>query len=624
MNIPSAHLAKRVALLAALASACGEPMATPDSGTVAMGPAPAAFPILTPCPSGWREVADESGVVVCDPWPQTGYRGDCAPDEAHFPGATGCMRIGTPCPSDGWPAGLPTDRTIVYVDDAAAVGGDGSAPDRAFSTITAALAAAPTGAVVAIATGTYDENITITRDVALLGACVALTRISPSVPVTDGNAIAVMTGTVEIRNLSIADARAWGVYLPEPANVTVADVAFRGVDGPNIAAGPGVVLELSNVVVRDTPSRGLIVLSGARGHARRLVVERTSDLAILVAESGSDLFLEDVVAVETSPLAGGDAGRGMQVVDGAHARVERGVFLRNAATGVWIDGTAALPSSLELRDVVVSDTMGVGGEFGLGLDAYNAANVIVERALFERNGQSAIHAAGSGGDLQLRDVVARETRWEEATGAWGRGMEVTVYARASGERLLFARNPEAGVVVGRNASVTLTDLTIVDGLGLPGSTSGMGIWAQSMAMLTVNRARIERCRSLGIGAIDGAAIQLSDTIVRGIERANCADTTCADLAAGFGLSAHFDGSVTATRFEVRGAAVCGVVVGTGAASSMDLAEGVIDEAPVGACVQADGYDTSRLRQDVEYRNVGVPLQSTTYELPASILELDSI
>ncbi|MBW2262786.1 MAG: hypothetical protein JRG91_12495, partial [Deltaproteobacteria bacterium] len=55
---------------------------------------PAALPVLTPCPDGWREVVDEgTGVVVCDPWPEAGA-GDCADDESHLPGEPGCTRVG--------------------------------------------------------------------------------------------------------------------------------------------------------------------------------------------------------------------------------------------------------------------------------------------------------------------------------------------------------------------------------------------------------------------------------------------------------------------------------------------------------------------------------------------------
>jgi hypothetical protein len=79
--------------------------------------------------------------------------------------------------------------------------------------------------------------------------------------------------------------------------------------------------------------------------------------------------------------------------------------------------------------------------------------------------------------------------------------------------------------------------------------------------------------------------------------------------------------VTVSDFDVDDAALCGVVVGgdaPDASTAMDLARGVIRSTEVGACVQAEGFDTARLRVDVEYREVGIPLQATSYTLPSSL------
>src|SRR5262245_31184587 len=99
------------------------PTATPDGGAADAGAAiahipwladgrpPIAPPELAPCPPGWRVVSPADGPATCEPWPESGYREDCPEDEAHLPGAPGCARIGTECPADGWPTGLPTDGT---------------------------------------------------------------------------------------------------------------------------------------------------------------------------------------------------------------------------------------------------------------------------------------------------------------------------------------------------------------------------------------------------------------------------------------------------------------------------------------------------------------------------------
>jgi hypothetical protein len=52
-----------------------------------------------------------------------------------------------------------------------------------------------------------------------------------------------------------------------------------------------------------------------------------------------------------------------------------------------------------------------------------------------------------------------------------------------------------------------------------------------------------------------------------------------------------------------------------AETSIDLHIGYVTRSDIGACGQLDGYDFARLRDRVAYRDVGVPLQATRYELP---------
>src|SRR5688572_19466561 len=155
-------------VLMAWAGACGGGggTMTPDAGggsTVTPPAPPEAVqpPSLTPCPAGWREVAPETpdGVATCDPWPETGAA-DCVVGQAHFPGEPGCASVGAPCPAGDWPEGLPAGGAVRYVQAGATPGGDGTlgAP---YATIGEALVAPPSGLIVAIAKGEYDENLAL-------------------------------------------------------------------------------------------------------------------------------------------------------------------------------------------------------------------------------------------------------------------------------------------------------------------------------------------------------------------------------------------------------------------------------------------------------------------------------
>ena len=89
---------------------------------------------------------------------------------------------------------------------------------------------------------------------------------------------------------------------------------------------------------------------------------------------------------------------------------------------------------------------------------------------------------------------------------------------------------------------------------------------------------------------------------------------CDDLG-GFGVVAHQRGQLDLPVFWIIDSDLCGVVVGGAPGSAIDLASGVISGAVVGACVQLPGYDTSRLRNVVDYVDVQTPLQATSYTLP---------
>src|SRR5687767_3202835 len=165
----------------------GEDAGAADAGTptgdvpwLADGVPPVAPPSMGPCPKGWREVVDATGVTTCDPWPESGPE-DCSGDEAHFPGEPGCARLGSACPTapDEYATDLPAGGTIFFVR-AGAIGGDGS---RAlpYGSISSAIAGAGSDAIIAIAPGEYDEILRLPSGVTLWGACVAGTRLTSSV-----------------------------------------------------------------------------------------------------------------------------------------------------------------------------------------------------------------------------------------------------------------------------------------------------------------------------------------------------------------------------------------------------------------------------------------------------------
>jgi hypothetical protein len=656
-----------------------------DAGLVIAAPAPPLPPVLTPCPAGWREVADASGLITCDPWPATGYRTDCAWDEAHFAGTPGCARIGTECPADGWPADLPTDRVVVYVDDDAAAGGDGASRASAFASIGAATAMAPAGAVIAVATGRYDEAVSVGAGITLWGACVSGTRILARLLAEGNAALELAADGAGARNLGIdapegagiaangvnavtidavvvSGAMAFGLYLRD-ATMSASDVVVRGTRGSSstgefgrgvdlepgahlalslaliednheagvlgIGVGVATSMQASDVVVRGTRGRqsdgwggrGISAQEGAHFVLARVILEDNRQLGISAMGAGAAVEANDVVVRGTrEDVSTGMFGRGVDIESGARVSLSRVLLDDNREDGVFVDGAGA---SADASDVVVRGTRErtSDGTRGRGIVAAAAALLVLARVLVDDNRTMGLFADGRNTTVEGNDLIVRGTRGRALDGADGFGAKFQAGAHVVLSRARFEDQREAGVFsTGAGTSLDASDLVVSDTTPRASDSAvGAGLWTELQARTVVARVRIVRSHWIGMGSA-GASVEAQDLVVSGVEASRCLPGACAYESGGFGLVAIFGGALVATRFAVEDATLCGLLIGrdSAAATALDLTSGVIDRSMVGACVQQDGYDTTRLQSGVEYRDVGVPLRATSYELPANL------
>lgn len=618
----------RSLLLGLLVLGCDAPATPPsDAGpdASAFSPEPPEPPSLLPCPDGWREVGGGGAPVTCDPWPAEG-REDCSGDTAHFPGGPGCERVGPECPADGWPADLDPARPVVWVSAGAAAGGDGSTRELALPSIADAAQRAPAGATIAVASGTYREPpFEIGADTIVRGACVSGTRLSSA-----------SAGDVPLVVLARAGAAIERAAIEGPGRIAVGvaaddtrvtDVVVEGASGSAIYAIAGSVT-VTRVVVRDTRperpggefGRGLEVSGGASMLVERAVVERSTELGLWASEA-STLDARDVAILDTRPReSDGAFGRGVQAQEGAIVRLTRAVIARSRDDGLF----ATTGATIEATDALVHDTLPQESDdlYGRAAAALQGGHLRLERVALLDNHELGVSLSGADVTGELRDVIIARTRPELATGRFGRAVSVITGASLTVERVLLASNRDAGLFVD-GATVDLRDLDIDEVLPRASTGAwGVGLWAQNDARVVASRVRVTRTRLVGVAAVVGVDVTIDDLEVRGVAGTDCAETTCPELAGGFGVAAHFGGAIRADRFVVRELATCGVVVGADSVrpTALDLAIGRVETAPVGACVQVDGYDTARLRTQVQYRDVGVPLQATSYALPDGLAD----
>ncbi len=143
-----------------------------------------------------------------------------------------------------------------------------------------------------------------------------------------------------------------------------------------------------------------------------------------------------------------------------------------------------------------------------------------------------------------------------------------------------------------------------------------GFWGRGLeavgASVEIERALFESQHEVALIFSQGAAT-LRDVQVRGTLERGCADVACSDQPGGIGIGVYDDARVSVDGFTLDDIPLCGVQIARG--GSLDLMHGSIRDVAVGACVQVDGYDVSRLSSDVRY-DAGTSIQSTSHYIPA--------
>ena len=595
----------------------------PDPPDEPMAPGAAALPVLTPCPPGWHERAVAGGGTVCDPWPGDGPA-DCTGAEAHFPGRSGCQRIGPECPEARFAAGLPSDRPLLFVDALAAPGGTGS-EEAPFSTVGDAMAVAAPTTIVALASGTYDEEIVIAPGVELWGTCVARTVLRPTsgrVALRAGGAgtvvravriegsieVGPLAGSLHVEDAIVEGAIGVGVTVRGRGRMTGERLVVRGTarlpdgtlgDGLQVTGGgtlslieasfevnhtvgafvsdTGSLLRLTATVIRDTlpdPAgyfgRAIEVVFGGRVEAVRSAFERNRDIGVLVLDEGSTATLTEVVIRATEADSDGWFGRGVEAGRGGRAELRRVLVRANREAGVLVAG-----GSLYAEDLVVTETLEsvAGGMVARALAFAESADVEARRVLVAANREAGVVVNDAGTSARLEDLVIRDTRERSRDGSLGIGLNVQGGSRLELSRALLDQNRLVAMVVnGTGTQATVTDLVI-------------------------------RRTLPGVGGAFGRALEVSGAASLGLERAVLEDNgETGALAAGPGTRLRLvDATVRATRSDADGNFGRGVVVQQGA--SAEAVRLVCDgNRDVGLLVA--GAETSVRIDDVTVRDTG--------------------
>ncbi|MCC7535395.1 MAG: hypothetical protein IT379_04245 [Deltaproteobacteria bacterium] len=649
------------------------PPAPPEIPWLAQGEPsvePAGPPVITPCPTGWREAASPAGVPFCDPWPEGGRR-SCGPaDEVQLPGEPGCRRIGPVCPDGDWADDLPADRPIVYVRADAEVGGDGTR-ERPFASIGAAMDVARTRGVVAVAKGVYAEQVDVRAGRELWGACAAETILLPPQPFDASDPRGAITFTGEdgaARNVSIRGSRLYALFTSGPtsagtvANVVIersatvvaaggsrmslTDVVVRDADrsGPAIVALSGATLTLGRTLVEDASggrallaqdegtsvvvgdsvlagtlaspaadtglvrARAVQVARGASVTLERVVIEDGEDEGIRVQNAGSRLVANDLVVQRTVPPPAGSDGvaAGVAVLGGGQAEVHRASLLGNHQFNVSVQDAG---SRALLADVLV---VGGGGASPIGLRVLGEGALDLERVAVEGLAGRGVVVLGAGSrlgasDLAVRDVGPEGELLPENAGSLS-ALQVGGGASADVVRLEVARSVVGVLAHGAGSVLSLQDARLDDA----GGPSVAALAVVVGASVTARRLAVNRPSNVGIAVVADPDDAPASMTLEDVSVVDCRAATPQEL--GRGIEVGYAAAVDATRTLVAGCRDVGLFA-SGPASVVRARDVVVrDIRPTGALfgngvVATDGATLELERALVERtRAIGLSAQ----------------
>jgi hypothetical protein len=371
---------------------------------------PPGLPLDMPCAPGEAPLEDGSCLAAGVPPAQCGdgfaADGDggckallpanaCPDGLVALPGDIGCHPISS-CGEGTW-GNIPVKPDSQFVDKSYSGTLSDGTQERPWRTIQEGIDAASAGAVVAIAAGTYEEQLVVRKGPRRLrGRCPELVTVAGLA----GSEVSIrMSGDgSEIRDLAITG-------------------SGRGI----VAHGAG-ELRLDRVWIHDTGSSGLVVETGAVARVGGSLFERTrSDAA--QAQHGATLIIEGSVMRDSLPDAEGQRGRAVAGLAGGPVRasvtVLSSVIERASEAGIFLDESDALLDGVVVRDMTPAE--GAPASSGAGLSA-RLSGVTILGSTFERASSKAIDLAGS--EALLEHVTIENTLRHPAGGAPGIGLFV--------------------------------------------------------------------------------------------------------------------------------------------------------------------------------------------------------
>jgi hypothetical protein len=480
----------------------------------------------------------------------------CGDGEMAVPGEASCRSVGA-CAEGTW-GDIRTDEATQHVDASYRGGASDGTSLHPWTTINQAIQVAPAGALVAIAEGSYLEDLQIVdRPLRLRGRCAGLVEIvgTGAAPEAiriggsaDGTTIADVSITgpgvaVQVQGAKgVAIDRVWlhdlgstGVAARNSGQVAISRSLIDRAGGDGVLVASASSADVEATVIRNTTAIqsgavGVFVTSGASGTRPRAslrgsVVEGTDGVALFV--EGSDLVMEATVIRDTFHPVFGWGIAAQNDARGAPASVEvrTSVIERSHDSGVFVGGSDVVLERSVVRETLPNSDL--EGGTGIGVQSSEVtggpSTLVLRSSLVQANHAAGCYLQGSIGEIET--TLIRDTRPQKADGWFGRGVDVADDPAGARSTLtlrdsIIERSHEIGLVIDRS-DATIDNVAVRDTQprGYDGAF-GRGVQIESaggsVAVAAISRSAIERNRDVGIAVVN-AAVTIDSTVVEGTQ-----------------------------------------------------------------------------------------------------------
>lgn len=472
-------------------------------------------------------------------------------------GMTGCV------PVSDCNAAFPPAGATLFVDAAFA---DGQLDTTHFRSIADAVAAAPSGATIAVESGTYVEKVTLKhRKVSIVGRC-AEKVLMKQVDGVIGSGIEINTNDdALLKNLTLRGYNAGVSVLGGAAkldSVIIEDGLLAGV----VAGNPGTEVHLTNVVVRGMQVRadnnqafGAFASAGATMVIEDSVLSGNEFVNVGLTRADTTVRLSRSIVRDGKPFGPQPSfGMGVYAAEGAAVTIEETAIVDNTNAGLNVFTSKNGASSATMKRSVIRRTKrDTGLKQSRGLEITGGTLVVEGSTIGGSSELELIVSTGANAQISDTTLLGAAPTGPTERGALGLVTDSSV-AKA---RSLAIVSPRAGVELQGNGKLTM-DASLVSATRTAptyyedGHWIGIGMLVESKASLVLSSSTIQDVHTIGVLVTGNADVQ--STLVRGTRAGN-------DGFGGRGLCIQNGGAATVSRSAFIDNIESGVIVQLGGA-----------------------------------------------------------